>query len=208
MPELKDALAAEESYPSELADRPAAAPPDVKAAVEALLFSSPNALPPRRIAELVNLPAAGVADEIVDALNREYEATGRSFRAEQVAGGWQLFTQPTHRDLIADLDRRAADARLTPAARETLAIIAYRQPVLRAEVEAVRGVAAGEAIRSLIDRRLVKIASRRTDLPGRPIVYGTTRRFLELFGLHSLDDLPRPVAERPRDPAEQLDAAS
>ena len=123
-------------------------------------------------------------------LNEQYESTGRAFRLEQVAGGYQLLTLPEYGDTLKKFHQREIDAKLTKAALETLAIIAYKQPILRVDVEAIRGVACGETIRSLMEKHLVKIAGRAEE-PGRPILYGTTKRFLELFGLNSLKDLPQ-----------------
>src|SRR5205823_3716699 len=148
-------------------------------------------------------------------LNAQYEASNRSFRIEQVAGGFQLLTLPMFGDLLKKFHQKESDAKLTKAALETLAIIAYKQPILRADVEAIRGVACGETIRSLMEKHLVKIAGRAEE-PGRPILYGTTKRFLELFGLNSLSELPQneetksllppvvpiaPAAPRAEDPA-------
>ncbi|MFN4243059.1 MAG: SMC-Scp complex subunit ScpB [Tepidisphaerales bacterium] len=160
------------------------------AAIEALLFSTRHPLTPARLAELLGVPSVKPIRAAVAELNRQYEATGRSFRVEQVAGGYQLLTLPDYGPLLQKLHQREADSKLTRSALETLAIIAYKQPVLRAEVEAIRGVASGETIRSLMEKHLVKIAGRAEE-PGRPILYGTTKRFLELFGLNSLKDLPK-----------------
>ena len=118
-----------------------------------------------------------------------------------MAGGYQILTLPEHADALRRLHQREVDAKLTKAALETLAIVAYKQPVLRADVEAIRGVACGEAIRGLMEKHLVKIAGRAEE-PGRPILYGTTKRFLELFGLNSLKDLPRPEEFKPPVPAQ------
>lgn len=123
-------------------------------------------------------------------LNAGYEATGRAFRIVQVAGGHQVMTQPEHGDVLARLRGDRQMSRLTPAALETLAIIAYRQPVLRADLEAIRGVACGEVLRGLLERRLVRIVGRAEEL-GRPMLYGTTKEFLQIFGLGSLKDLPK-----------------
>ena len=128
-------------------------------------------------------------------MNRQYEESGRSFRIEQVAGGYQILTLPQDGEHLKKLHQKEADAKLTKAALETLAIIAYKQPVLRADVEAVRGCACGETIRSLMEKHLVKIAGRAEE-PGRPILYGTTKRFLELFGLNSVKDLPQPESTK------------
>jgi len=161
------------------------------ARLEALLFSTHHPLTAGRLAELLDLPATKPIRRSIRDLNQAYESTGRSFRVEQVAGGYQLLTLPQHGELLKKLHQREIDAKLTKAALETLAIIAYKQPILRADVEAIRGVQCGETIRSLMEKHLVKIAGR-AEVPGRPILYGTTKRFLELFGLNSLKDLPQP----------------
>jgi segregation and condensation protein B len=132
----------------------------------------------------------------VQELNRQYEEGGRTFRIEQVAGGYQMLSLPEYGDILKRLHQKEADAKLSKAALETLAIIAYKQPILRADVEAIRGVACGETIRSLMEKHLVNIAGRAEE-PGRPILYGTTKRFLQLFGLNNLKDLPQ-SAELPR----------
>ena len=174
-------------------------PPDEPAAdlglLEALLFSTRSPLTAARLAELMDLPHTRPVRRAVPLLNEQYERTGRSFRVEQVAGGYQLLTLPDYGPALQKLHRREADAKLTKAALETLATIAYKQPILRAQVEAVRGVACGETIRSLMEKHLVKITGR-ADEPGRPILYGTTKRFLETFGLNTLRDLPQPEGER------------
>jgi len=160
--------------------------------VEALLFASDRPLTERRLAQLCGLPAAGAVGrvrEALDELGGLLRASGRSFRPRKVAGGWQLVTLPAFGPLMARLHRDRQETRLSPAAMETLSIIAYRQPVLRAELEAIRGVACGEVLRSLLERRMISIVGRSEDL-GRPMLYGTTRQFLEVFGLSSLDDLP------------------
>jgi segregation and condensation protein B len=132
--------------------------------------------------------AAQVADAVA-ALNARYEADGRTFRIESVAGGRQMMTLPAFGPVVARLKGVREQGRLTQAALETLAIIAYRQPILRAQLEAIRGVACGEVLKSLIDRRLVKITGRAEEV-GRPMLYGTTPEFLRVFGIASLSDLP------------------
>jgi len=129
-------------------------------------------------------------------LNEQYVTSDRSFRIEQVAGGYQMLTLPDFGEILKKLHQREVDAKLTKAALETLAIIAYKQPILRADIEAIRGVACGETIRSLMEKHLVKIAGR-AEIPGRPILYGTTKRFLELFGLNSVKDLPQGESSTP-----------
>jgi segregation and condensation protein B len=158
--------------------------------LEALLFSTHHPLTAGRLAELLGLGSTKPIRRAIKDLNEQYVATDRSFRVEQVAGGYQLLTLPEFGEVLKALHQRETDAKLTKAALETLAIIAYKQPILRADVEAIRGVACGETIRSLMEKHLVKIAGR-AEIPGRPILYGTTKRFLELFGLNSLKDLPQ-----------------
>ncbi|HYO08485.1 MAG TPA: SMC-Scp complex subunit ScpB [Tepidisphaeraceae bacterium] len=157
-------------------------------ALEALLFSTHHPLTAGRLAELLGLDSTKPLRRAIKSLNEQY--AGRSFRVEQVAGGYQMLTLPEFGELLKALHQREVDAKLTKAALETLAIVAYKQPILRADVEAIRGVACGETIRSLMEKRLVKIAGR-AEVPGRPILYGTTKRFLELFGLNTLKDLPQ-----------------
>jgi len=123
-------------------------------------------------------------------LNEGYEQSGRAFRIIAVSGGYQVMTLPEHGEMLSRLRGDRQLSRLTPAALETLAIIAYRQPVLRADLEAIRGVACGEVLRGLLERRLVRIVGRAEEL-GRPMLYGTTKEFLQVFGLGNLKDLPR-----------------
>ncbi|MBX9638882.1 MAG: SMC-Scp complex subunit ScpB [Mycobacteriaceae bacterium] len=137
---------------------------------------------------------AGVDPERVIAaavglLNGVYRESGRTFSIELLAGGYRLMTLPAWRSVIASFHGLNAQQRLSKASVETLAIIAYKQPITRARLEAIRGVACGEVLRSLIERRLVTISGRAEEL-GRPMLYGTTKGFLEAFGLASLKDLP------------------
>ncbi|HMO26195.1 MAG TPA: SMC-Scp complex subunit ScpB, partial [Tepidisphaeraceae bacterium] len=165
--------------------------------LEALLFATHHPLTAGRLAELLDLPTTKPIRKAIGSLNRQYGEGGRCFRIEQVAGGYAMLTLAEHGEVLKKLHQKEADARLTKAALETLAIIAWKQPILRAEIESIRGVACGETIRSLMEKHLVKIAGRAEE-PGRPILYGTTRRFLEVFGLNSLKDLPQPDQLRPR----------
>jgi segregation and condensation protein B len=165
-----------------------------KGALEAMLMSTHHPLTAGRLAEMLDLPSTKPIRQTIKALNADYESSGRSFRIEQVAGGFQILTLPTFGDYLKKLHQKEGDAKLSKAALETLAIIAYKQPMLRADVEAIRGVACGETIRSLMEKHLVKIAGRAEE-PGRPILYGTTKRFLELFGLNSIKELPQPDLE-------------
>lgn len=133
--------------------------------------------------------ADGIAKAAVDRLNHDYAQAERAFRIDAVAGGYRVMTTPEHASAVAAIRGAQAKTSLSRAAVETLAIVAYKQPLTRASLEAIRGVACGEILRSLIERRLVTIAGRAEE-PGRPMLYGTTKRFLEVFGLASLKDLP------------------
>lgn len=166
---------------------------EISPKVEAALLTSERALTSGKIAEALGLNFPGASkpvNQAIERLNNEYQDTGRAFRIEQVAGGWQVMTLPEHADVLAALHKTKAQSKLSPAAMETLAIVAYKQPVLRAELESIRGVACGETLRSLMERHLVKIVGRAEEI-GRPMLYGTTKQFLEVFGLASLKDLPK-----------------
>lgn len=189
-----DAPAAETEQPDgavDTAEEASSAAAEVNLGVlEALLFSTHHPLTAGRLAEMLDLESTKPIRPAIKSLNEQYAESNRCFRVEQVAGGYQLLTLPQFGEMLKKLYQREADAKLTKAALETLAIVAYKQPILRADVEAIRGVACGETIRSLMEKHLVKIAGRAEE-PGRPILYGTTKRFLELFGLNSLKDLPQ-----------------
>jgi segregation and condensation protein B len=160
------------------------------AKVEAALFIAKEPLPSRKIAYLANLADGTQVRTLIRRLNDLYDAGQSAMRVEEVAGGYRLFTRP---ELSAWLRKSLASqgwARLSAPAMETLAVVAYRQPILRAEIEAIRGVQCDDILRQLLDRELIRIMGRSEDL-GRPLLYGTTKRFLELFGLRDLEQLPR-----------------
>ncbi len=162
------------------------------ARIEALLMAGSRPVTEARLGELLGINDKGITETIrasIEELNGNYEKSGRAFRAQRVAGGWQLFTLPAFAPLVTRLQKDHRDARLSQPALETLSIIAYRQPIMRAEIEAIRGVACGEVLRALLERRLVKIAGR-AEQPGRPMLYGTTPNFLKVFGLPGIDALP------------------
>jgi segregation and condensation protein B len=131
-------------------------------------------------------------DAAVVALNLAYEETGRSFRIAALAGGYRITTLPAFAPVIAAFHKQRLSSKLSRPAVETLAIIAYRQPITRAELESIRGVSCGEVLRGLMDRRLVTSKGRAEEL-GRPLLYGTTKQFLDQFGLATLADLPKPA---------------
>jgi segregation and condensation protein B len=159
------------------------------ARVEAALFVSERPLSARRLAQHAALVDVADVVSAVDELNAAYDADGSAFRIEHVATGYQLLTRQQYAPWLEKVHERRARLRLSPPALETLAIVAYRQPLTRADVEAVRGVQSGEMLKLLMERELVKIVGEHDSL-GRPYLYGTTRQFLELFGLHSLAELP------------------
>ena len=163
-------------------------PTERRRIIEALLLASSEPLTAQRIARIVPELSVRELGVEIDALNAEYESTVRAFRIEEIGGGYQLRTLPELAPWLAEL-QPAPPLRLSRPALETLAIVAYKQPLTRAEIEQVRGVDVGAVLRSLLERRLVRIAGHR-EVPGRPILYATTRRFLEVFGLAELADLP------------------
>lgn len=166
--------------------------------VEALLFSTNEPLPARRIAQTMGIGDAGDVKKHIDELNRRYDQAGHSFRIEAIAKGFQMQTRPTYHAWVSKLQKTKSDAKLTGAALETLAIVAYKQPALRADIEVVRGVAVGDMLVRLRDMNLVRIVGRAEEL-GRPLLYGTTNHFLEVFGLATVDDLPKLDPDRPNE---------
>jgi len=163
--------------------------PTVESVIEAILFATDEPLTDSRLASIVETSSKQVRESIEN-LNAKYEANNNAFRIEQIAGGYQMLTLNLYNSWLKKMLRARSDTKLSPAALETLAIIAYKQPIIRADIEAVRGVASGEVIRSLMYKGLVKITGR-AEILGRPMLYGTTKKFLEVFGLNSLKDLPK-----------------
>jgi segregation and condensation protein B len=159
------------------------------ALVEAALLAADEPLTPRRLAGVAGLADAAEARRLLRKLQALYDAGGTAFQVEELAGGYQLLTRPQYHPWLVRLRRAGTDLRLTAAGRETLAIVAYRQPITRADVEAIRGVQCSEVLRLLMEKGLVRIAGRDDSL-GRPVLYGTTKKFLQVFGLKSLRDLP------------------
>jgi segregation and condensation protein B len=172
--------------------------PTVETVVEAVLFASDESLTDSRLANIVETSVKQVRQSIKN-LNDKYRANNNAFRIEQIAGGYQMLTLSTYNHWLKKLLRARSDSKLSPAALETLAIIAYKQPVIRADIEAIRGVAGGEVIRTLCYKGLVKIVGR-AEILGRPMLYGTTKKFLEVFGLNTLKDLPK-IEELKKPPA-------
>lgn len=156
--------------------------------VEALILAAPEPVTPARLAEIVPHLKPKRARELVAELAASYERDERAFEIWEVAGGFQIRTRADFAPWVKQLQKERA-LRLSRAALETLAVVAYKQPVTRAEIENIRGVDVGAVLRALVERKLVRIAGHR-EVPGRPMVYATGRRFLEVFGLDNLDALP------------------
>lgn len=162
-------------------------------AIEALLLCADKPVPQSRLNELLQTIGFASAQPAttIESLNAAYQATGRAFRIEHVAGGYRIMTVAALAPAVLASQQHRSTNRLSRASIEALAVIAYRQPITRATLEAIRGVACGEVLKTLMDRDLVTVTGRAEEL-GRPMLYGTTRRFLDHFGLASLRDLPPP----------------
>jgi segregation and condensation protein B len=159
--------------------------------IEAILFASES---PLSAAELTRADEGLDEEEVERALAQlqlEYDREGRSFQIVEIAGGYQLLTRPEYMSVLERFDAVPHPSRLSVPALETLAIVAYRQPIGRAQIEEIRGVSAGAVLKTLQEREMIEVVGRGEGL-GRPMLYGTTRRFLEHFGFRSLADLPRP----------------
>lgn len=167
------------------------------AKVEAVLFVAETALSTRKIAQLATLANAAEAKDLIDQLNDALTASNSAFHIKRVATGYQMMTQPQFSFWLNKLHQRQAALKLSSPAMETLAIVVYRQPITRADIESIRGVQSAEMLKQLMDRGLVRIGGKDDSL-GRPFLYESTRKFLEIFGLKSLDDLPMGEALRIR----------
>lgn len=159
------------------------------AKVEAVLLIHAANLTAGKLAQLAGLVDAQEARQLVDLLNRSYDLSGSAFRVEQTATGYLLMTRPALVSWLDRLHERQSQMKLSAPMMETLTIVAYRQPITRVDVEAVRGVSSADMIRQLIDRGLVKVGGEDDSL-GRPFLYVTTRQFLDMFGLGRIEDLP------------------
>lgn len=157
--------------------------------IEALLFVSEKPVSIDTLKEVLVEIAPADIRALTEGLNVEYSSSGRSFSIKEIAGGFQMLTDPIYSKWISLLYKKSPD-RLTGPSLETLAIIAYKQPITRSAIEAIRGVNVDGVLRTLEDRMLIKTRGR-LEAPGRPILYGTTNEFLQHFGLRSLDELPK-----------------
>lgn len=166
-------------------------------ALTVLVYASPEPLTDRRLQQLLERPALPRVRAALVALSERLSETRLPLELRQIAGGWQILTVADLGPVVQRLEKVRKAEKLSGAALETLAVVAYRQPVTKAEIEAIRGVQAGPMLRMLVDRGMVRVAGR-ADVPGHPLQYGTTKGFLERFGLASLEELPRD-AELSRD---------
>jgi segregation and condensation protein B len=161
---------------------------ELKLIIESLLFAGEAPIQLKKIHEVFPDVSLKELREILEKLKEEYENLNRSFYLREVANGYQLCTKPEYAGWIRKL-KKTRPSRLSPATMETLAIIAYKQPITRAEIEQIRGVDTAGILRSLLEKKLIKITGKK-DVPGRPLLYGTTSKFLTMFGLKGLKDLP------------------
>ena len=165
-------------------------PAQLKPIVEALLFAAGEPISIGRLREAIDGAMTADIKAALLELQTQYHEEGRGFCLEEIAGGYQLLSSPRFAAYLEKFHSRQSRAKLSAAALETLAIVAYKQPIGRADIEAIRGVQAGPMLRMLMDRGMVKIVGRE-EVIGRPFLYGTTKKFLERFGLRSLKDLPQ-----------------
>ncbi len=161
---------------------------NIKSIIEALLFVSGSSLTIDRIKSVLALNNTKEIRDALSALSDEYEARKGGFYLHEVAGGYQIRTRPEYTKWIKRLIR-TKPVRISKAAMETLAIVAYKQPIVRSDIEHIRGVDCGGILRTLLERKFIRILGRK-EIPGRPLIYATTRQFLEIFDLKDLKDLP------------------
>ena len=162
----------------------------VKNIIEALLFISEKPLLTDQIKEIIDGLDSQDVQKVIGALKKEYEERKSGMQIVEIAGGFQMLTNPDYALYVKKFYRTKHKEKLSKPALETLAIVAYKQPVSRLDIELIRGVNSDGVVLHLLDKGLIKIVGRK-DVPGKPYLYGTTRQFLEYFGLKSLDDLPK-----------------
>jgi segregation and condensation protein B len=185
--EENDSGAAPEGVTDEAPVLPAA---EVRAVLEALIFASPQPLTPREITEVMGGVPREAWQAALEELRADYARDGRGLQLLEIAGGWQITTRPEYNDWVRELLDPKAPTRLSIQALETLAVVAYKQPVTLPEIIELRGVKSGGVLKTLLEKRLIRILGRK-EVVGRPILYGTTKQFLLHFGLKDLGDLPR-----------------
>jgi segregation and condensation protein B len=163
---------------------------DLIAVLEALIFAAPEPVPMPKLSQALPRVNDARLRSALGELARRCSEQNRPYELAELAGGYCFLTRPEFAPYIAAMRKARERERLSPAALETLAVVAYRQPVTRAEIEAIRGVQSAPMLKTLLDRKLVKITGR-AEVLGRPLQYGTSKKFMDLFGLASLQDLPR-----------------
>lgn len=171
-------------------ETPVLPPQEVRAVVEALIFASPQPLTSRQIGQVMGGVPRESWQEALEQIRADYTREGRGLQVVEVAGGWQITTRPEYNDWIRELLDPKAPTRLTIQALETLAVIAYKQPVTLPEIIELRGVKSGGVLKTLLEKRLIRITGRK-EVVGRPILYGTSKHFLLHFGLKDLSELPK-----------------
>jgi len=182
----------DEKEPAAAGDEPAPVlpPQEIRAVLEALIFTSPQPLTPREIAQVLGGVSKPEWQAALEELRQDYARDGRGLQLVEVAGGFQITTRPEYNDWLRELLDPKAPTRLSIQALETLAVIAYKQPVTLPEVIDLRGVKSGGVIKTLLEKRLIRIVGRK-EVVGRPMLYATTKQFLLHFGLKDLGELPR-----------------
>jgi segregation and condensation protein B len=180
---------------------------DIKNIIESLLFAADEPLTIDRLKKIITDAETQAIREALDELKADYEVRQGGFFLKEVANGYQIRTRPDYKEYIRRL-LKPRPQRLSKAALETLAIIAYKQPVIRSDIEHIRGVDCGGVLRVLLEREFIRVLGRK-DIPGRPLIYATTKRFLEVFDLKNLKDLPTPkeIEEFGSVLAEEMEAA-
>jgi segregation and condensation protein B len=163
---------------------------EAKRVIEALLFATDVPLPPARIKSLLGEIDSKLLRELVQELRMEYEQDSHSFALVEIGGGYQIYTRPEYAKWVQELFKGKRSSKLTAASLETMAIVAYKQPIIKADIESIRGVNVDGVMATLLERNLVMVAGR-DNRPGRPLLFGTTQEFLRYFGLASLSELPR-----------------
>jgi len=172
------------------AEEPVYSRAEMKRLLEAILFASDKPVPAATLAQILsNSPEESVRDALAE-MSREYEETGRSFQLKEIGGGHMLFTHPAYEPWVRKLFRGRLTLRLSRSALETVAIVAYRQPVTKQEIETIRGVNADGVLNTLLDRKLIRVMGRKEGM-GRALLYGTTNEFLMYMGINDLSDLPQ-----------------
>lgn len=163
----------------------------LKYIIESLLFVAEDPLTVDKLRTIIETAEAKDIRDALQALSQEYGQRGGGFWLSEVAGGWQMRSRPEYHEWIKKM-LQPSPQRLSKAALETLAIVAYKQPIIRADIEYIRGVDSGGVLRQLMERKLIRVLGRK-EIAGRPLIYATTKLFLEMFDLKDLNDLPTPA---------------